>query len=174
MKWIAISGSWRQTNAEIEKDVREYVRALIIRGDGIVTGGALNVDYQATDEALLINTDASRIQVFIPVSLELYAEHYRKRVTEGVISSEQAELLIAQLTRLKQLNPVALIENLNNTTVDQTTYYERITNIVNASTELAAFQVNNSAGVEDTIAKSRAQGKPIYLKSYQIQTDESS
>ena len=95
-------------------------------------------------------------------------------LTEGLISSEQAELLIAQLTRLKQLNPVALIENLNNTTVDQTTYYERITNIVNASTELAAFQVNNSAGVEDTIAKSRAQGKPIYLKSYQIQTDESS
>ncbi len=172
MKWIAISGSWRHTSPEIERDVREFVRAAIIRGDGIVTGGALNVDYQATDEALHFNTSASRIRVFIPVTIERYAAHYRKRAHEGVITIEQAELLISQLTKLKKLNPAALIENKDNTAVDQSTYFERITKIVDSSDELAAFQVNGSAGVQDTINKTNAQDKPVFLKSYQIRIDD--
>lgn len=168
MKWIAIAGSWRKTSPEVEQDVREAVRDIIERGDGIVTGGALNVDWQATDEALKLDPTASRIKVFIPVTLELYAAHYRKRAGEGIITSEQAEMLIAQLTQLKAANPDALIENTENTIVDQTTYFERITQIVNASDELAAFQVNNSEGVQDTINKAQRQGKPIHLKSYEI------
>lgn len=168
MKWIAISGSWRKTSPEVEKDVREAVRAIIERGDGIVTGGALNVDWQATDEALKIDPTASRIKIFIPVTLELYAAHYRKRAGEGVITSKQAEMLISQLTQLKTANPEALIENPENTIVDQTTYFERITQIVNASDEIVAFHVNNSEGVQDTINKAEAQGKPVHLKSYEI------
>jgi hypothetical protein len=168
MKWIAISGSWRKTSPEVERDVREAVRAIIMRGDGIVTGGALNVDWQATDEALKFDPTASHIKVFIPVTLERYAAHYRKRANEGVITPAQAEMLIAQLTRLKTASPKALVENVENTIVDQTTYFERITQIVNASDELAAFQVNNSEGVQDTINKAQKQGKPIHLKSYEI------
>lgn len=168
MKWIAISGTWRKTSPEVEQDTRGAVRAIIERGDGIVTGGALNVDYQATDEALKLDPGATRIKVFIPVTLERYAAHYRKRAQEGVITPEQAEALIAQLTQLKEANPEALIENLENTVVDQTTYFERITEIVKASDELLAFQVNNSEGVQDTINKARAQGKLVHLKSYEV------
>ena len=52
MKWIAISGGWRKINKEIEDDVRKTVREIISQGDGIVSGGALNVDYIALDEVL--------------------------------------------------------------------------------------------------------------------------
>jgi len=88
MKWVAISGSWRKTNEEVENDVRQAVREIIKRGDGIVTGGALNVDYFATDEALKVNPEAKQIKVCLPVTLELFSAHYRKRADEGVITHQ--------------------------------------------------------------------------------------
>lgn len=45
MKWIAIAGTWRNINEQVEKDVRQEVSALIQEGNGIVTGGALGVDF---------------------------------------------------------------------------------------------------------------------------------
>jgi hypothetical protein len=168
MKWIGISGSWRATSAEVEKDVRDAVRNIMMHGNGIVSGGALNVDYFATDEALMLNPDASRIKIFLPVTLERYVAHYRKRAEEGVITSVQAETLIAQLARLQSANPAALIENKMNTECNPTTYYERNTEVVNASDELLAFIVNESAGTKDTIDKMRIKGKPVTVKSYKI------
>lgn len=168
MKWIGISGSWQATSAEVEKDVREFVRETIQQRDGIVTGGALNVDYFATDEALKLDAKASQIKVFLPTTLERYATHYRKRAGEGVIAAGQAELLIAQLTELRSRNIEALIENVKNEVVDTANYFNRNTDVVNASDEISAFQVNKSKGTQDTIDKARAQGKKIYLKEYSI------
>jgi len=167
MKWIAISGS-RTTNTEVEKDVHEFVQNTIQQGNGIVTGGALGVDYFATDEDLKLEPGAAHIKVFLPATLDRYAIHYRKRADEGVITHEQAEQLIAQLTELKNRNPEALIEDTRNEIVDITNYFNRNTEIVNASDELAAFQVNESKGTQDTIDKARAQGKKVYLRQYSV------
>ena len=52
MKWIAIAGTWKLINTRVEEDVRNEVREIIAHGDGIISGGALGVDYIATDEAL--------------------------------------------------------------------------------------------------------------------------
>jgi len=166
--WFGISGSWRKTNEEIESKVREVVRQIMGRGDGIVSGGALNVDYFATDEALRLDPTAAKIKIFLPVTLELYAVHYRKRASEGVITWEVAENLIAQLETLRLANSAALICNQKNLVVDLTTYYERNTEVVNASDALAAFQVNDSGGVGDTVDKATAQHKPVYLESFEI------
>jgi len=166
MKWVAISGSWRKTNEEVENDVRQAVREIIKRGDGIVTGGALNVDYFATDEALKVNPEAKQIKVCLPVTLELFSAHYRKRADEGVITHQQAEELITQLTALKKANPSALIENEKNTIVDKDTYYERNTKVMDLSNELYAFQVNDSEGVQNTVDKARDNGKFVKLKKY--------
>lgn len=168
MKWIGISGSWRATSAEVEKDVREAVHEIMARGDGIVSGGALNVDYFATDEALKLNPDGSRIKIFLPVTFERYVTHYRKRAEEGVITYDQAETLIDQLTQLKTANSAALIENQVNTECNPTTYFERNTEVMNASDELYAFIVNGSGGTQDTIDKAKAQGKSVTVKSYEI------
>ena len=169
MKWIGISGSWRKTSSEVEHDVRQVVREIISRGDGIVTGGALNVDYFATEEALRANPKATQIRVYRPVTLERYAAHYRKRADEGVITHEQAEGLIRLLIALKRANPIALIEHLTNTVIDRATYFERNSIVVDHSDEILAFQVNDSAGVQDTCDKARAEGKPVHVKRYIIE-----
>ena len=169
MKWYGITGSWRKTSTEVEADVRKTVREIIEGGDGIVTGGALNVDWFATDEALQTDPAAKHIKVCLPVTLERYAAHYRKRADEGVITHDQAEILIEQLTRLKQANPEVVIEHPTNTVVDQTTYYERNTQVVDLSDVMVGFQVNGSAGVQDTIDKAASQGKEVQLKQYTIE-----
>jgi predicted Rossmann fold nucleotide-binding protein DprA/Smf involved in DNA uptake len=169
IKWVGISGSWRKTNEQVELDVRETVRNILADGNGIVTGGALNVDYFATDEAIQLNPNATHIQVFLPTSLDAYSSHYRKRAKEGVITEKQAEDLISQQVTLKKANPTALIENEENQEVNQTKYFQRNLANINASDKLIAFQVNNREGVQDTVEKAEEKGIPIKLFSYTIE-----
>ncbi|MCL5970509.1 MAG: hypothetical protein M1450_03345, partial [Patescibacteria group bacterium] len=72
MKWIAISGSWRKTNKQVEKDVRSIVKKIIVSGKGIITGGALGVDYFATDEVLKSDSSGKRLKILLPASLKIY------------------------------------------------------------------------------------------------------
>jgi len=166
MKWIAIAGSWKQGAPHLENDVRAAVQEIVERGDGMVTGGALGVDSIATDEYLRNDPLASRIKIFLPATLERYAAHYRRRADEGVITREQAESLISQLEHIKSRNPEAIIEHPTNEIIDKTTYFERITKIVEAADGLEAFQVNMSAGTQDTIDKARAKGIPVNVHAY--------
>lgn len=166
--WVGITGSWRETNEEIERDVRESVRKIYGHGAGIISGGALSVDFFATDEALLLDPAAAHIKIFLPVALERYAAHYRKRVQEGVITSTQAETLIKQLEEVRRRNRLALVENTVNISVDPTTYFERNTAVVTASDALLGFQVNESAGTGDAISKALNQRKPVFVRKYSI------
>lgn len=168
MKWVAISGSWRKMNKELEKDVRDNVRKIISGGDGIVTGGALNVDFIATDEALKLNPTAEKIKIFLPATLEIFVSHYRKRAKEEIITEEQAKNLIAQLSKIKEINPLSLIENKDNKIIDKDTYRERNSAVIEAADELVAFHVNESAGTKDTIDKARGKGIPVKVFSYTI------
>lgn len=175
MKWIGISGGWRKTTAKIEKDVRNVVSEIMECGDGIVSGGALNVDFIALDEALKYDLNAERIKVFLPTTLEKYAEHYRKHAELKTITPGQAESLIGQLTRLKQINPKALIENPRADFTEENKkdrYYERNLNVVEASDELVAFRIKTEAsegmGTADTIEKAKARGIPVKLYFYDL------
>ncbi len=168
MRWIGISGGWRTANEVVERDVRAMVQGILNRGDGIVSGGALNVDYIATDEALKLNPEATRIKVFLPVTLERYSAHYRNRAEEGVITHAQAEILIEQLTRLRTANAYALIEHPTNTVCNETTYYERNMEVINASDELYAFWINRTSGTKDAIEKAKSQGKPVSIFNYEV------
>ncbi|NQV00796.1 MAG: hypothetical protein HQ537_01590 [Parcubacteria group bacterium] len=175
MKWIGISGGWRKVNQNIEDNIRNIVREIIWRGDGIVSGGALNVDYIALDEALKHDPKAERIKIFLPTTLKKYVEHYRKHAHLGTITSEQAENLINQLTRLKQTNPKALIENpdINFTEeTKKTMYYERNSRVVDASDKLKAFHIKSDKsegmGTMDTIDKAKAKDIPVKIFSYNL------
>ncbi len=175
MKWIGISGSWRKTNKEIENKLRKIVREIINRGDGIISGGALGVDYIATDEALKSNPKADKIKILIPTTLEKYAEHYRKHAKLGTITSDQAENLINQLTQLKKINPNSLIENPDinfNEKTKKKMYYDRNTKAVEASDELIAFRViskeSEGLGTADTVEKARAKGISVELFTYNL------
>lgn len=166
MKWIGITGSWRQSCPALEQDLAREVRAELERGNGIVAGGALGVDYSATAIALDYAPDGSRIKVILPTSFETYVKHYRKRATEGVITPQMAENLIAQLEHVRERK--ALIVNAEQTEVNQETYYLRNTEVVKASDKMLAFQVNNSAGTQDTIDKARELGIPVRVFSYLV------
>jgi hypothetical protein len=167
MKWIAIAGTWWKTNNEIEKTVRETVRSIIARGDGIISGGALGVDYIALDEALKHNPTAEQIKIFIPSSLELYREHFIQKHKEETISSEQAQMLIAQLEGLEKINLKALIEGPEKI-LSKEAYFNAITTIIDASGELIAFQVNHSEGTQYAIDKAYEKGIPVKVFSYTL------
>lgn len=167
MKWIAISGSWRTINKKVKTDVRHSVTQIVSAGDGIITGGALGVDFIATDEALVHNPQANQIKIFLPTSLTIYSQHYLKRAKEGVITPHQANSLISQLQTIKDLVPPHLIEG-SATRVDQQSYYYRHNAIVSHADELYSFQVNHSQGTQDTINKARVKNIPITLFTYTI------
>lgn len=166
MIWVGVTGSWRTSSPELEKDVAREVNTVLAAGKGIVTGGALGVDYLATELALQFAPDGSRLMIFLPTTLDIYAAHYRKRAKEGVITTEQAERLIAQLQKAAACG--ILIENTEQTVLTPETYYLRDTEVVKASTELLAFQVNASAGTQDTIDKARAKNIPVKLFTYSV------
>lgn len=175
MKWIAISGSWRKTTDEIEEKLRNIVREIIRRGDGIVSGGALGVDFIALNEALKHDSKAERIKIFLPTMFETYAAHYRKHASLGTITREQTENLISQLAKLKKINPEALIENPNSNFTEETKkrmYYERNSAVIDASDELIAFRVktkqSEGMGTADTIEKARKKGIPVKLFQYDL------
>lgn len=165
MDWWGVSGSWRLTRAEIETDVRKAVRDLVQTGNGIVSGGALNVDYFATDEALIHCPSGKQVKIILPTPLAVYAAHFRKRAKEGVLSQEQAESLISLLRKVKKAG--SLVEMAFDACT-QETYYARNSEVIKASTALLAFQVNASRGVQDTIDKARARGMNVILKRYAL------
>ncbi|EKD56087.1 MAG: hypothetical protein ACD_58C00304G0015 [uncultured bacterium] len=168
MKWIGITGSWRATNKQVEKDVRREVSKIIKAGNGIVTGGALNVDYFAADEVLKNNPNCNQIKIFLPTTLEIYSRHYFKRADEGVITYAQAKGLILLLTKIKEINPSSIIENLANSILDKSSYFQRNQDVVDVSDELLAFHVNSSEGVKDTINKAKKKNISIRIFEYKI------
>jgi hypothetical protein len=163
MKWIAIAGGWRKTNSQVEQDVLKVVREIISRGDGVVSGGALGVDYIATQEVLNLN---GKLKIFIPSSLEIYEEHYFNRYNEGVITKEQAEKLITQLKEVKKRG--FLVEG-DEIILNKETYFNRIIKIIESSDELVAFHINNTEGTQYTIDKAKEKGIPVKVFNYQIE-----
>lgn len=168
MIWVGISGSWRYAIPELRESVQTEVAAALAAGKSIVTGGALGTDYWATEVAL--SADPARLKVILPTSLSTYAAHYRRRAAEGVISARQAQDLIRQLEAVAEAG--SLVEHPGRPqVVDTATYYLRNQDVVDAADELIAFQVNASAGTQDTVDKARRKGIPVALFVFEAATD---
>jgi hypothetical protein len=168
MVWISISGSWRTSCIELEKDLEREINRVLDNGDGIVTGGALGVDYQATNIVLTRFPNGNRLRVILPTSLDTYIAYYQKRADEGIITQTQTRNLIAQLRVAQKLH--ALIESPNVRQIDAASYYARNSAIVSVSNELIAFQVNKSAGTQDAIEKALKKNIPTRIFRYTVTT----
>jgi len=165
---VGVSGSWRYALPGLREAVHREVEAALAAGKSIVTGGALGIDYWATEVALSI--DPARLKVILPTSLVTYAAHYRRRAAEGVISAQQAENLISQLKAVAQAG--GLVEHPERPqVVNVTTYYLRNQDVVDAADELLAFQVNASAGTQDTVDKARMKGIPVAVFTFEAAID---
>ena len=168
MKWILFTGTWRLTNNQVEKDVREAVREVFKRGEGIVTGGATGVDYFAMDEAMQVDPTASRLKVIIPASLESYMHDYYTNWCMEPVTKENIAALAELLQKIKETNPEALLE-MPYDSITQDHYNLRHDEEVARSGAVYAFQVNESTGTQDTIDKAIRAGLPLELhKKYSI------
>jgi len=175
MKWIGISGGCRKINKKIENDVRQIVAEIMQRGDGIVSGGALNVDSISLDEAIKHDPFCQRIKIFLPTTLDKFIEYYHKHAEIGDVTVNQAEFLINQLSELKKINPAALIENLDIEFTEENKlkrYYDLNSDIVAAVDRLVAFRVktknSEGLGTADAIKKAKAKGIPVDLHFYDL------
>ncbi len=166
-KRYGVSGSWRNGADLVEQDVRSDVRDVLQAGGSIVTGGALGVDYIATDEAMKVDPSAANLMIILPTPLETYLRHYFNKASEGVISQQQAQSLSDQLLSVKTANANAIVE-MEYDRCDQETYYARNTAVVEASEALLAFQVNDSKGTQDTIDKALSKGMTVRHRKYTI------
>jgi hypothetical protein len=168
MKWILFTGTWRLTNKEVETDVRQAVRDILTRGDGVLTGGATGVDYFAMDEALKIDPSAKNLKVIIPARLESYIHDYYTNWCQEPVTKNDIENLAEILKKIKNINPANLIE-MPYDIITQEHYNLRHNEEVALSSEVYAFQVNESNGTQDTIDKALKAGLPIALhKKYKI------
>ncbi|MDP2655401.1 MAG: hypothetical protein Q8P17_02515 [bacterium] len=165
MRWIAISGSGRGITPQIEQEVRDTVRQILERGDGIVTGGVLGVDYISTDEALAIDPTARKIKVCLPASFNVYLTHFKSRAD---ISKEEGLALGKQLQQLRTANPAAIIEVPDVAEVTKLAYEARNDIVLTHASKLMAFSVNKSKGTEYTVQKARALGMSVDLREYSV------
>ena len=165
MKWIAIAGSWRFITWQLLLDVKNEVAGILKKGNSIITGGALGVDYQATQLVLKKDQNLSRLKVFLPTNLQLYLDHYYRQASQGVINHKQADMLNSQLRLINQINPEVIISG-NHRTINRRTYYLRNKSVVDAASELIAFQVNSSLGTQHAINYAKKLNKPTKVFKY--------
>ncbi len=170
MKWILCTGTWRLTNKEIEKDVRNAARTIYENGDGLVTGGATGVDYFATDEFIKLNPDCTRIRIFIPARLPHFISDYRKNWKHAPVDDIDIDNLEHLLKLIKERNPASVYEvRKDSGDITQAEYDLRHNEEVTFSDEVYAFHVNHSTGTSDTINKAQYAGLPIAIhKKYTI------
>ena len=168
MKWVLITGSWRKTDQRVERDVRRVVREVLRAGKGVIVGGALGVDYVATDEAIKQDPECQRLRVFLPTPLPRFLRFLRWRAKQGVITTPQLASLKKQLKHVKKKNPKAFYITGRAFKLRQKHYYRRIQAQVEKADEVVAFWVNKSAGVGYAIEEAKKKGLPIKIFSYQI------
>lgn len=170
MKWIIFTGTWRLTNKDVERDVREAAHRVFDAGDGIVTGGATGVDYFAMDEFVKLNPSCTRLRLFIPARLDHFINDYRKNWKHAPVDDAQIDDLARLLDTIKTRNPSAIFEvRKESGDITQNDYDLRHNEEVAFSDEVYAFHVNKSTGTSDTLKKAIAAGLPIVLhKTYTI------
>ena len=169
MKWCVISGGWKKANEELKSDVERTVEKILSSGKGIITGGALGVDFIATRTTLDSNVHPpERLRIYLPVPLVKYSDHLYKRVDENVITREHANMLTNQLAFIREAYPECIHDEWGFTEVNSESYYTRNTKEIEDGHELYAFHVNETLGTQDIINKARVLGKPIYVKKYSI------
>ena len=162
MEYVGITGSWPYNLAELQTRVEDYVRRVIVQGNAIVTGGALGVDFWATEIALRYGSP-KQLLVILPTSFEVYTAYMQRRATEGVIMQAQFEMLRNQLQNVQRQGS---LKKLSATEVTKATYYARNSAVVQGSDRVVAFQVNQSAGTQDTIDKAEGWGKEVEVVSF--------
>jgi len=139
-------------------------------GNGVITGGALGVDYVAAETVLKCGR-VQQLKIFLPISLKAMCDHYKRRAEEGIITRNEETMITEQLRHVQALDPMSIYDKTPYAQANIKSYYARNTMIVEACGALFAFQVNKSKGTQDAIDKARTLGKPVFVKEYVVETN---
>jgi hypothetical protein len=165
MKWIAISGTWRNMTSEIKRDIRNEIEAIAQSGNGILTCGAPGADFVGVQAMLTFDPTAARIRIMLPSALESHLAYYEAAAHAGEISTEAAITLRTQLESLKTAHPESIIEGAE-TSLGKAAFFAATARMIDTADELAAFCVSGNEGTQDAIDNARAKGIPVKTFSY--------
>jgi len=177
--WIGISGSWRTINQNLVDDVTNIIRYTTCEGIGILTGGALGVDYIATEVILREGNAKKQLRVSLPINRYAYMEHFtNSAIQTHTINRTQHDSLIHQIRYIDENYPDIIFDKsyynegkflkAENYTYRENSYHSRNGLIAYGCDGLIAFRINNSRGVKDTVNKIKFMEKPIFVLNYQI------
>ena len=171
-KWCGITGSWRDSNSHLRNDVKRIVKWILRRGDGIVTGGSLGVDYYATDIVLEEGNPKNQLKIYLPNKIDEFLSYYGdcfdRLPKDRIISREQADEISKQLFEIHRRFPEVIYDRSRFSKSYERSYYERNQKVVDVSDELYAFHVDGSKGVQDTIDKAIVKEIPVHVYRYEI------
>lgn len=173
MKWYAINGGWRKTDEKVRLDVERIVTDILYKNDCIVTGGAMGVDYIATDTVINRGDPSWQLKIYLPVRFDIYKDHLHqatKKQIKGVpiVRKERVDKLLSQLDFLQRVFPGVIRDDTSFTDVNPDSYYGRIRNIVDDCDEMFAFHINGTEGTQFGINLAREQGKPVHVWTYNV------
>lgn len=149
MKWILFTGSRGPINAKVEEDVRSCVNQVLSENNGILTGGAIGVDYFAMDECL-IRDNLSKLRVILPTKVEYFIHHHERAMLENRISKSEYLLLKNCLEDIVRKSPTSLLE-MPFKKISKEEYYKRDEEEVKYADEVLAFHINDSEGTRHTV-----------------------
>ena len=182
--WVGITGSWRTINQEVVDDITEIVRYIINNNLGILTGGALGVDYIATEVVLREGNPEEQLRIALPINKFSYMRHFKNGAIKSVINPFQRNAILEQITHISNRFPNIVFDGSyfdseeflkpESSGYREACYSFRNNLVAHGCDGLIPFLVNNSDGVKDTVQKVKYMQKPVFdsdkLK-YMIESD---
>ena len=171
--WVGITGSWRTINQRVVDDVTEIVRYITSNGFGILTGGALGVDYIATEIVLREQENPKQyLKIALPINRSDYLKHFMNSSLSSRIHTSQMEAIAKQIVYINKNFPEIIFDA---SCFDQNEFLKPINEkyredcysfrnnlVVYGCDGLMPFLVNESNGVKDAIRGAKSMGKPIF------------
>jgi len=177
-KWVGISGSWRTINKEIVNDTSYIVRYLMNKGVGILTGGALGVDFIAAEIILKEGDPKRQLRIVLPIDRHTYLDYYDRMALGKYISHSQAESLLSQLKYVNNEFKEIIFDDshfyeeeflkIENEEYRKKSYRFRNFLVGYGCDCLVALCVNESNGVLNMVNKMNSIGKDFMLTFYEI------
>lgn len=182
--WIGITGSWRTINEKVVDDLTSIVRYILDNNFGILTGGALGVDYIATEIVLREGSPEKQLRITLPINKIDYIRHFKNSSLNSKIHHSQMMAIADQITYINRNFPDIIFDASGfdqneflkpiNEKYREDCYSFRNNLIGDGCDGLIPFWINGSAGVEDTIKTVEFLRKPVFMSKelkYNIDPD---
>lgn len=176
--WVGVSGSWRIINQKVVNDTALLVRHMLSKGAGILTGGALGVDYIATEIVLKEGNPLDQLRIILPINRDAFMEHFTNSYYRDGINRTQADFLSRQIYHINTHFPATIFDktpfNETEFLIPDNKHYREISydfrsGLVGYGCDgLFGLCVNNSRGVRYTEEVVKRMGKYSFVHPYTI------